>query len=251
MSAPTNQTPDMARLYEVVEVTWPAARLIPAAPFTLRDGAGGGKRVSAATLDSPGGTAPEGEIERAASAMRAQGETPLFMLRDGDHDFDAQLAHAGYDIIDPVNIWLSPIETLSEMTPPRTASFHIWEPMAIQRDIWAKGGIGPARLAVMDRATCPKTSLFGRNGDRPAATGYVGLHDGIAMVHALEVLASQRRAGQGRWLMIEAARWAAGQGAQHMSVICTAANTGANALYSALGMARVGGYHYRIKKDED
>ena len=242
--------PDMTRLYEVVEATWPAARLIPAAPFTLRDGAGGGKRVSAATLDTPGSTAPEPAILEAETAMRDLGQTPLFMLRDGDTALDAQLEARGYAVIDPVNIWLSPIESLCQTTPPRTASFHIWEPMAIQRDIWAKGGIGPARIAVMQRATCPKTSLFGRNGDRPAATGYVGLHDGVAMVHALEVLSSQRRAGQGRWLMIEAARWAASQGARHMSVICTTANEGANALYSALGMTHVGGYHYRIKKDE-
>ena len=37
-------------LYDVVDTTWPAAATHAIGCFTLRDGQGGGKRVSAATL---------------------------------------------------------------------------------------------------------------------------------------------------------------------------------------------------------
>ena len=68
------------------------------------------------------------------------------------------------------------------------------------------------------------------------------------MLHALEVLPHQRRKGVGVWMMRQAAYWAADQGAEELVVICTRANTGANALYASLGMRAVGQYHYRIKR---
>ena len=238
--------PDIETLYGVVEATWPAASTATLGPWTLREGAGGGKRVSAATARRP---VNSGDLPAAENAMRAMGQVPLFMLRAGEGALDALLATEGYAVIDPVNIWACPIATLGAAPPPHLTAYSLWEPMAIQRDIWAAGGIGPGRWAVMERSTCPKTSLFGRDTNRPAATGFVAIHDGIAMVHALEVLAAHRRRSLGRHLMIEAALWAARQGASHVSVICTRANQGANALYASLGLTLVGEYHYRIQKD--
>ncbi|WP_371226095.1 GNAT family N-acetyltransferase [Roseovarius sp. 2305UL8-3] len=235
---------ELARLYGVIEATWPPAVTKAQGPFTLRDGAGGGKRVSSATVE---GVIAAEDLPAAESAMQAMGQTPLFMIRAGDETLDALLAAQGYDIIDPVNIYACPVDDLATLDLPRVASFAIWEPLAIMRDIWAKGGIGPERVAVMERARCPKTGLFGRHDNRPAATGYVAFHEGIAMVHAIEVLARDRRQGVGRNLMIQAARWAKQQGAEQISVICTQANKGANALYAFLGMRLVGHYHYRIK----
>ncbi|MEL6679458.1 MAG: GNAT family N-acetyltransferase, partial [Pseudomonadota bacterium] len=40
---------DLSRLYDAVEATWPAAHMWQQDGWTMRDGAGGGKRVSAAT----------------------------------------------------------------------------------------------------------------------------------------------------------------------------------------------------------
>ena len=40
-------------LFEALAATWPAAETIRLGPFTLRRGAGGGNRTSAATLDGP------------------------------------------------------------------------------------------------------------------------------------------------------------------------------------------------------
>ena len=236
--------PGVQHLYSVIEGTWPPAAEKRVEPWIIRDGQGGGQRVSAATAV---GKVTLDDLPRAEEAMRALGQPLLFQVRDGDSELDAMLEAAGYPIVDPVNIYVCPLAELTTERPPRVSTFAIWEPLAIMRDIWAAGGIGPARIDVMARASAPKTGLFGRSNNRPAAAGFVAIHDRIAMVHALEVLDQHRREGLGRHMMRQAAFWAADQAATHMSVICTQANRGANALYASLGMTLVGQYHYRRK----
>ena len=46
-----------APLFDVIDKTWPAARMLPVGPWILRDGQGGGKRVSAATANGHVGKA--------------------------------------------------------------------------------------------------------------------------------------------------------------------------------------------------
>jgi ribosomal protein S18 acetylase RimI-like enzyme len=187
------------------------------------------------------------EMADAEVAMRALGQTPLFQVRAGDDALDALLAGLNYSIVDPVNLYVAPLEMLTVEKPPRVSTFSIWEPLEIMREIWGEGGIGPARIAVMERVKGPKTGLFGRHQDQPAATGFAAIHSGVAMVHALEVHARHRRAGMGRLMMLQAAHWAQAQGAQYLSVICTKSNQGANGLYSKMGFTHVGDYHYRQK----
>ncbi len=227
---------------DVVDGTWPAARYDQLGPFRLRQGLGGGSRVSAA---SALGEASETEIDAAEAAMRSMGQKRIFCIWPGDEALDHQLADRGYDILYPVNIYSCPVERLTDIPIPRVTAFAIWDPLAIMNEIWAKGGIGPDRLAVMDRAPGPKTGLLLRRADQPAGTAFVAVHDSIAMVHALEILPSHRRHGLGRWAMRAAAFWAQEQGVETLSVICTKANDGANGLYHALGMEIVGEYHYR------
>ena len=46
--------------------------------------------------------------------------------------------------------------------PPWMTIFAHWPPLAIVSGLWAAGGIGPARVAVMDRVTGPKAALLAR-----------------------------------------------------------------------------------------
>lgn len=236
-------TPDRARLFAAVDGTWPAAAMVEAGPWTLREGRGGGKRVSAATLR---GAWRDEDIAAAEKAMRLMGQQPLFMIRPEDGDLDQALERLGYDLVDPVNLWLCPTRQLADRRLPPVTAFTIWEPLEIMYELWAQGGIGPARVRVMERVTGPKTGLFGRLTDQPAAVGFAAIHDGVAMVHALEVMPAHRGKGLGRWMMRAAAIWGAQQGADWLAVLCTQHNKAANALYSGLGMAKVGGYHYRL-----
>ena len=230
-------------IFAVIDGTWPAVRTEPSGPFTLRVGQGGGNRVSAATLEAP--FEPD-DLTRAEAAMRALNQQPLFMIRPGDNTLDAALDARGYAIRDAVVIYTCPVQRLTDLPLPRVTVFTIWHPLAIMREIWAAGGIGPARQAVMERAVGPKTGLLARFNENPGGAAFVAMHDGTAMLHALEILPHQRKQGLGRWMMRGAAFWAATQGAHTMSVICTTENTGANALYTSLGMDAVGHYHYRF-----
>ncbi|MEM9576381.1 MAG: GNAT family N-acetyltransferase [Pseudomonadota bacterium] len=229
------------RFFAAIDATWPAARILREGPFTLRDGQGGGKRVSAATAQAP---FDEAEISKAEAGMRGLGQQPLFMIRDGEVELDQMLAGRGYDLVDPVAVMATDIKNLTDVPIPRLAAFEIWEPLAIMAEIWAKGGIGPARLDVMRRASL-KTAIFARSNQKPAGTGFVAADGEIAMVHAVEVLPEHRRQGVAGWIMREAAQWAEGQGATKMAVLCTKDNTAALNLYAGLRFEPVTTYHYR------
>ena len=228
--------------FDAIDGTWPAAQKIERGPWTLRQGLGGGSRVSGTTANGP---VSDADIDDAEAGMRALDQQPLFMIRPGDEALDALLAARGYAILDPVVLYACPVDQLTDLPLPRVSVFSIWEPLALMREIWAAGGIGPARLAVMARAKGPKTAFLGRHREQPAGTAFAAIHDGIAMVHAVEIVPHQRKQGMGGWFMRAVAFWAQQQGAQQLAVFCTRANTGANALYSSLGMTVVGQYHYR------
>ncbi|WP_422049004.1 GNAT family N-acetyltransferase [Shimia sp.] len=237
-------TPDARQLYDVVDATWPAARSFAVGPFLIREGKGGGKRVSAATALGP---YDDSDIARAEEAMTALGQGLLFQLREGEEALDATLAARGYDVVDPVIMYVIEVEALSQEEPPRTAAIPAWEPLKIMEEIWAAGGVGPERIDVMRRAEGPKTGMISRWNDKPAGASFLAMHEGIGMVHSLEILPHQRRQGVAQFLMRRAAIWVQQHGGTHLSVICTTANEGANALYASLGMRVVGQYHYRQK----
>lgn len=238
--------PDPDTLRAAAEATWPPAAIHVLGPVTLREGQGGGKRVSAATATGP---VTAQDVARAEQAMRAGGQAPLFEVRAGEGELDAILAARGYGIVDPVNVLVAPVAGLVGTRPPRLTTFAVWEPLAIMREIWAEGGIGPALQAVMERVTAPRTGLFARHADKPAGAGFVAVHDGVAMVHALQVRAHHRRAGVGRLMMVQAALWAADRGAAHIAALCTRDNAAANGLFAAMGFCVAGTYHYRAKEE--
>lgn len=234
--------PDLKHLYAMIDATWPAAEKRQVGPVTLRRGLGGGSRVSAATADGP--LTPQ-NLQAAEDAMRAWDQTPRFMLRDGDDVLDAMLAERAYLQHDVTQVYVCDIELLTTQRPPPVSTFTVWPPLTVQRDIWQTGGIGPERIAIMDRAPMPKTTILGRIDDAPGGTLYVACDGDIAMVHAVEVLPTHRRKGLAKHMMTAAAFWAADQGATHMSLLTTKANGAANPLYASLQMDVVGSYHYR------
>ncbi|MEM7733193.1 MAG: GNAT family N-acetyltransferase [Pseudomonadota bacterium] len=232
-------THDLPTLYAAIDATWPAASMREMGPWLLRDGQGGGKRVSAATA------ARDVDEADVVAAEEAMGQAPLFMILAGQEGLDTLLAARGYEVVDPVNLYYGSLEGMAEAPPPRARVFTIWPPLEIQKDIWTKGGIGPARVAVMHRAEGEKTAIFGRYENSPAGTAFVAIHEGIAMIHAVEVLTDHRKLGVGRMMTEHAVRWARGAEATHVAVLCTKANAGANALYASMGLEVVGEYHYR------
>jgi GNAT superfamily N-acetyltransferase len=113
-------------------------------------------------------------------------------------------------------------------------------------EIWAAGGVGPSRLAVMARAPEPRAYILGRLGDRPAGCGFVALHGPVAMLHALEVAPAARRQGLGAQMTLGAAAWARTRGAATLALAVTRGNAAALGLYRRLGLAEADWYHYRV-----
>lgn len=184
----------------------------------------------------------------AETEMGKLGQPPLFMIRKGEDALDDLLKARNYACVDPVVMYTLPVARLTDVPIPRVTAFHLWEPLAIMREIWAAGGVGPARLAVMARART-KTAILSRWKEKPGGVAFAAVHDGVCMVHAVEVLHHQRSQGVAQWMMRAAAFWAQSQGATQMAVLCTEANAPANRLYQALGFAPAGGYHYRQHPD--
>lgn len=230
------------RLAAVMEATWPPRHSHRLGPWTIRDGAGGGKRVSAA---SAGAEVSAADLPQAEAAMRAIGQPALFLIRPGDAALDDLLAARSYARIDPVLAYAAPVSRFDP--PPAMTSFPHWPPMEIARVLWELAGIGPARLAVMHRVQGPRTALLARARDRAAGVAFVALDGDIAMLHALEVAPGQRRQGCAGHLLQAAAVWAADNGATTLSLVVTEANAPARALYVSAGMEVVGQYHYRVE----
>lgn len=230
----------MTDLIAAMEPTWPPAARRQAGVITLREGRDGGQRVSAATA-GPGWDAAA--LDAAEAAMRAMGQYPLFQLGE-DAALDTELVRRGYRLVDPVVLMAAPLSDLPA-GPERMTAFPHWPPLQIALSIWQEGGIGPGRIAVMERAAGPKAALLGRTGDRPSGAGFVAVSGSLAVLHALEVLPAMRRQGAGRNLVLAAAAWARAEGAERLALAVTEANHAARALYASLGLQAVGRYHYR------
>jgi GNAT superfamily N-acetyltransferase len=224
-----------------LSATWPPRAAWRLGPWTIRDGGGGGKRVSAATAE--GAVGPD-DLATLAEAMAALGQSALVQVRDGEAPLDHLLAGAGYGVEDPTLILVASAAPLA-VAPPRLAAFAAWPPLGIQDRIWAEGGIGPARRAIMDRVAGPKVAILGRTDDQPAGTAFVALAGDIAMIHAAHVPEELRRRGTARHMLAMAAVWAVGAGARWLALAVTADNTSARTLYASSGFVPTTKYHYR------
>ena len=234
--------PDADDLARAAEATWPPFATRRLGPVLLREGRGGGGRVSAATMEGEWST---DDLAAAEAAM----ERPLWRVRAAGEDaLDAALAARGYARRDPTRLWWVEAAALAPEAPERLTGFAVWPPIAAMRDLWAEGGIGPERLAVMRRACEPRTGHLARASDRAAGAAFTAMAGPVAMVHAIEVASGMRRRGVGLSLLRHAAWWARGHGARHLALLVTEANGPANALYARAGMTPAPGYHYRVKE---
>lgn len=242
--APEPGPPGAARLHAATDVTWAPAAVLEQGPWRLRRGEGGGHRVSAATALAPEAAEPEA-LAAAEAAMRGWGQRPLVRIREGEAALDASLAARGYLQIEPSLLMIAPAAPLASGDPRGLGAIRSAAPLAIQREIWAAGGIGPARLAVMERSGPPRVFLLARAGDRPAAVAFAAADGAVAMLHALLVPEAFRRRGLARGLTAAAAAWAVGQGAAWLALAVTRGNAPARRLYEGMGFRVAGAYHYR------
>jgi GNAT superfamily N-acetyltransferase len=225
-------------LAEQMEATWPPLRKWRQGDWWLREGAGGGQRVSAA---SPAGPRAVAELDQVIAAMDA----PLFLLDAGERAVDQALAARGFVVHDPVvNLAADPLGMAG------AAVLSAWPAPKPVQMLWALGKIGPGRLAVMGRVQQTKAALWIEDQGEPIAVGFCGTTGDFAGVHSVFVASDRRGQGLGMALMQGIARWAADQGAQQMALAVTTANVPARQLYARLGMDEIGASHYRKPPDD-
>ena len=233
-------TPDAATLLHHMTASWPPVAEHAVGPWTLREGPGGGHRVTCAVA---GGLVTAADLPPLRQAAARLGQPGLVMVRQGEDALDATLAGAGWGMGEDVVLYLAPTNAFE--APQVMTSFAMWPPLAVQRLMWDEGGIGTGKQAIMDRANGPKAAVLGRSGDRPAGTGYVAISGGIAYVHALTVVPALQRQGTARNILRAAGAWAQSAGADWLALAVTRGNVPARGLYASMGMQLVGQYHYR------
>lgn len=233
--------PDQTELFDAVDATWAPLALHNHAGWIIREGAGGGQRVSAATLLPD---VRDAKISAAVDKMVSIGQNPLFMIRKQDGAVDKELQTLGYHIVDPVAILIAPTKTLLGLPPqPIHQINQLDTPNAGAIKIWAAGGIDQNRLNVMARVNVPKTILSASG----AGAAFAAAYNNIAMVHAVEVANKHRRKGVANALMYAACQWAHDRNCKWVAVLTVRDNIPAKKLYQTLGMAEAAAYHYRVK----
>lgn len=235
---------EIARAFES---TWPAADYADAGGFRVGRGAGGGGRVSSARALAPGWDADA--IAEVAEIQRRWNEPAMFRVAETDAALQEALAARGFRHGSPTVVMAADCAALAAEPLPRLGTFDIWSPLAVQREIWTAGNVGPGRQAAMERVRQPKTALLGRVQDRAAGAAFVAVDGPVAMIHAIEVVPALRRLGVAGWLLRRAAQWGQAQGATRLALAVTRANTGARALYDRLGFAERGAYGYWTRDD--
>jgi N-acetylglutamate synthase len=236
--------PDLSVLFTALDQTWPAAEFRNAGPWCIRKGLNGGKRVSCASQTRTPGIS---DLVTALDILKEFGQQQLFMVRGPDTTLDAMLCDQGFSIIDPVELLVGQPDQIARYDPHSIEVIEVDQPMPILAEIWLQGGIGPGRLQVMQRSTGPSICFMGRLESHPVGAAFAACHNGIAMVHAVEVLTHVRRKGLGLKIMGAAASWAARQGADTLTVLVLSENLPAISLYKKMGMEVAGRYHYRIR----
>lgn len=227
---------------EAILATWPASEFGEAGGFRLRRDDGSGNRTSAATLE-----ASTGDIAAAEAAMRAWGQRPLFMIRPGEEALDAELDARGYAVHDASLVLAARCDEIGTGDPERASVGDML--LRVMADVWANGGIGADRLAVMARAPEPKAYVLGRTDDSVVGAGFVAGASGVAVLHALEIAPAARRRGVGGAMTRSAGGWADEHGMDRLLLAVTRANADARAVYGRLGFTEEAAYHYRRAPD--
>lgn len=235
-------------LIDRMEPSWPPVARFTHGPFVLRQGLGGGSRVSAISLADP--NAPADQIQRALpeveAAARTLGQPPLFLLTDDDAA-DTALANIlrarGYALSDEVFAFEGPLATAVLAAGLKVHSG--WPADADALAVWNNDGrVGAARMAVMARARGEKAVISLCDATGPVGALFAAIHDGAAVLHAIEVIPAARGRGYGHALMIAASDWARAHGADRLMLVVTKQNLPAVTLYLRHGLQVIGGYYY-------
>lgn len=244
--------PTRSALEAALEATWPPAETADIQGWRARFARGAGRRVCSARMI--GASADLGALPEIEAYYTARQADCLIQTPTSDAAAAIALGNGlsaqGY-AAEASTRFLSasaePVAARALTTDARPYLIRCRAPLAATEAIWAEGGVGPERRAVMARAAERQIWIV-RLDHRVAGAAFVARAGEVAMVHAVQVTPWARRRGAGRDLTIAAARWAQERGARHLALAVEVENAPARALYQGLGFEDAGGYVYWRKK---
>lgn len=226
------------------DLCWPPIRKKTIGPWVIREGGGGGSRVSS-TISA--GDYSKEDVSLAEREMQMLGQSNIFQIRNSDEDLDILLRKKGYSLVDETVIYKCKIGEISCLNVPPVTTFNVWPPLSIMESIWDKGGINDARLSVMRRCNVRKTAILGRIENKAAGCAFVSHSEGVSIIQSVFVLPQYRRKGLARYIITEAAKWGVEEDTSYLALMVSKYNKEARNLYDGLGMKRIDSYHYRVK----
>lgn len=251
-----------AALLAALEASWPPLhREIAPEGLVLRDDeAAAGSRVRSSRRDERPLGDPEAAADRIAAFYAGTGgpalhqgyaAEPADLGAPGD-PLEEVLAARGFEPFDPCVLLSAPTAELAELQKPSGDDsirvIGVETPLAALDAMWAEGGVGPARRAVMRRALEGGAAggvLSLRLQNRLAGAAFwAAPPGGRAVIHAVHVLPEARRRGGGAALLREAARRALAAGATSLCASTRAGNEAARAMFEERGFQEIGGYVY-------
>ena len=226
------------------ETCWPPLNKKNIGPWVIREGAGGGNRVSSTTAND---FFRKEDIFIAENHMQLLNQKNIFQIREKDLELDNILDRLGYSLVDKTVVYGSKIAKMSSPCVPPMTAFNIWPPLRIMKDIWEIGGTTDSRISVMERCKVRKTAILGRIENKAAGCAFISEYKGIAILQALFVLPSYRRKGLARFLISESVKWVSYAESAYLAIMTDKYNKEARGLYDSLGMKIIDKYHYRVK----
>lgn len=226
------------------EICWPPLNKKNIGPWVIREGAGGGSRVSSTTAND---FFTKEDIFIAENHMQLLNQKNIFQIREKDLELDNILDRLGYSLVDKTVVYGSKIAKMSSPCVPPMTAFNIWPPLRIMKDIWEIGGTTDSRISVMERCKVRKTAILGRIENKAAGCAFISEYKGIAILQALFVLPSYRRKGLARFLISESVKWVSYADSAYLALMTDKYNKEARGLYDSLGMKIIDKYHYRVK----
>ena len=226
------------------EVCWPPLNKKSIGPWIIREGEGGGNRVSSTTAND---CFTKKDIFLAENHMSLLNQENIFHIRQKDSELDYILEGLGYSLVDKPLVYGSKIAKMSPPCVPPMTVFNIWPPLRIMKDIWKIGGTTDSRMAVMARCKVRKTAILGRIENKVAGCAFISEYKGIAILQSLFVLPNYRRKGLAGFIISESVKWASYKESSYLALMTDKYNKEARGLYDSLGMTVIDNYHYRVK----
>ncbi|MGO2540165.1 MAG: GNAT family N-acetyltransferase [Specibacter sp.] len=242
-------------LESLMDAAWPALESSTADGWKLRSAGGVTQRANSIWPVSEGsGSAAS---LRAAEDWYAERRQPvIFQLTHKPENaaLESFLDTRGYSRqSETIIMAATPVPAVAVSQIPGSAGVRVDvadAPAQEWLDLWwavdGRGGAAEKELAGRILAGVPSLYAAARNDTgEVVGTGRLTIVDGWAGVYAMATHPDFRRRGVAGAVLSELLRQASAANAERLWLMATAANTGAQALYSASGFTEVGRYHYR------